>query len=183
MTTEEYLRLVTVGELVPHNSTIYLADYDPGWPSQFNYLAGLISNAISGTAVLLEHVGSTSVPGLSAKPVIDMVLAVPNSADEPSYVPPLEQIGFALKIREPRWFEHRLLRSAGIDSHLHVFSVGCEEIRRMLVFRDRLRTHDEDREQYERAKRELAARNWKHVQDYADAKAAIVQEILTRATG
>lgn len=183
MTTEDYLRLVTVGELRPHNGTIDLAAYDSAWPSQFDYLAGLILSAISGAAILLEHVGSTSVPGLSAKPVIDMVLAVPNSADEPSYVPALEQVGFALKIREPGWFEHRLLKSTVIEGNLHVFSVGCEEIQRMVAFRDWLRTHDEDQRKYERAKRELAARTWKHIQDYADAKTAIVREILTRAAG
>jgi GrpB-like predicted nucleotidyltransferase (UPF0157 family) len=183
MTTEDYLRLVTVDELKPHNGTVYLAPYDSAWPSQFEYLAGLVRSAISDRAVLLEHVGSTSVPGLSAKPIIDMVLAVPNSADEASYVPALDQAGFALKIREPEWFEHRVLKSLGIGANLHVFSVGCEEIPRMLAFREWLRTHDEDRQRYECAKRELAARTWKHVQDYADAKTAIVREILARARG
>lgn len=182
-TTDEYLLAVTVGERRALNSTIYLAPYDSSWPSQFSLQANRIREALSKKVLLLEHVGSTSVPGLSAKPVIDMVLAVSNSADEPSYVPPLEEQGFVLKIREPGWFEHRLLKAPDIDGNLHVFSVGCEEIDRMLAFRDWLRVHDDDRRLYEQRKRELAARTWKHTQNYADAKSQVVQEILARALG
>ena len=129
----------------------------------------------------MEHVGSTSIPGLSAKPIIDMVLAVEDSADETSYVPPLAAAGYVLKIREPDWFEHRLLKSPVIDGHLHVFSRACGEIDRMLAFRDRLWSSDTDRRLYERVKQELAARRWKYVQNYADAKSDVVKDILTRA--
>jgi GrpB-like predicted nucleotidyltransferase (UPF0157 family) len=133
--------------------------------------------------VLLEHVGSTSVPGLSAKPIIDMVLAVTDSADEASYVRPLEEKGYTLRIREPDWYEHRLLKSPEIAGNLHVFSAGCPEIERMVLFRDWLRTHDEDRLLYEATKRELAARTWRYVQNYADAKSEVVLTILGRACG
>jgi GrpB-like predicted nucleotidyltransferase (UPF0157 family) len=180
-TREEYLLAVTVGEREPLNGSIYLAPYDPDWTLQFSLQAERIRAALAEMVLLLEHVGSTSVAGLSAKPIIDMVLAVPNSDDESSYVPPLEKQGFVLRIREPDWFEHRLLKSPDIDCNLHVFSVGCEEIDRMLAFRDWLRMHDEDRQRYEDTKRELAARTWRHVQDYADAKSEIVREILARA--
>ncbi len=149
----------------------------------FSVQADRIRDVLSEKVLLLEHVGSTSVPELSAKPIIDMVLAVSNSADEPSYVPPLEEQGFVLRIREPDWFEHRLLKAPDIDGNLHVFSVGCEEIDRMLAFRDWLRVHDDDRRLYEETKRELAARTWKHTQNYADAKSEVVQEILARALG
>jgi GrpB-like predicted nucleotidyltransferase (UPF0157 family) len=182
-TTEEYLLAVTVGEGEPLNGTIYLSPYDPGWTSQFSLQAARIRAALAEKVLLLEHVGSTSVPGLSAKPIIDMVLAVPDSADESSYVPPLEKQGFVLRIREPDWFEHRLLKAPDIDGNLHVFSVGCEEIDRLLAFRDWLRMHDKDRRRYEETKRELAARTWRHVQNYADAKSEIVREILARALG
>ena len=182
-TTDEYLLAVTVGKREPLNSTIYLAPYDPDWPSQFSLQARRIRDVLSEKVLLLEHIGSTSVPGLSAKPVIDMVLAVSNSADEPSYVPPLEEQGFVLRIREPDWFEHRLLKAPNIEGHLHIFSVGCEEIDRMLAFRDWLRVHDDDRRLYEETKRKLAARTWKHAQNYADAKSEVVQEILARALG
>jgi GrpB-like predicted nucleotidyltransferase (UPF0157 family) len=182
-TNEEYLLAVTVGEREPLNGSIYLAPYDPGWTAQFSQQADRIRAALAEKVLRLEHVGSTAVLGLSAKPIIDMVLAVANSADELSYVPPLEKQGFVLRIREPDWFEHRLLKAPDIDANLHVFSIGCEEIDRMVTFRDWLQTHDEDRRRYEKTKRELAARTWKHVQNYADAKSEIVREILARALG
>lgn len=180
-TTEEYLAEVTIGVREPLNSVIYLAPHDPTWASKFLLLAGRIRDALAERVMLLEHVGSTSVLGLSAKPVIDVVLAVSNSADESSYVPALEKQGFALRIREPSWFEHRLLKSVDVSSNLHVFSYGCEEINRMVVFRDWLRTHEEERRRYEDVKRELASRTWRHVQNYADAKSRVVREILGRA--
>ena len=179
--TEDYLAAITIGKREPVNSMIYLAPYDPGWPSEFAQLANLIRAALRDKVLLLEHVGSTSVPGLSAKPIIDIVLAVADSADESSYVPPLEEQGFVLRIREPDWFEHRLFKTHRTGANLHVFSTGHEEIDRMLAFRDWLRIHEEDRRRYEETKRALAARTWKHVQDYADAKSKVVQEILTRA--
>ena len=181
--TEEYLAAVTIGERTPLNNTIHLAPYDPRLPSEFARLADVIRRALGPKALVIEHVGSTSVPGLSAKPIIDIILAVADSADEPSYVPPLEGGSFVLRIREPGWFEHRLFKTPHADGNLHVFSVRSEEISRMLAFRDWLRLHVEERRRYEKTKRELAARTWKHVQDYADAKSGIVHEILARALG
>ena len=178
---DEYLLSVTVGERRPLNSTIHLAVYDPDWPVQFSLQAKRIREALSEKVLLLEHVGSTSVPGLSAKPIIDMVLAVSNSVDEQSYVPRLEELGFVLTIREPEWFEHRLLKTPERNGNLHVFSFGCEEINRILAFRDWLRTHDEDRRLYEETKRKLASQIWKYTQNYADAKSEVVQQILARA--
>jgi GrpB-like predicted nucleotidyltransferase (UPF0157 family) len=182
-TSDERLTAVTVGERVPHNNTIHLAPYDPEWPMQFAQLAGRIREALSDRVLQLEHVGSTSVPGLSAKPIIDMLLAVADSANEDAYVPLLERAGFVLRIREPDWFEHRLLKSPEVDANLHVFSVGCSEIDRMLAFRDWLRGHEDDRLLYERTKRDLAARTWRHVQHYADAKSDVVRRIMARALG
>jgi GrpB-like predicted nucleotidyltransferase (UPF0157 family) len=88
-----------------------------------------------------------------------------------------------LRIREPDWFEHRCFKGPDTNVNLHVLSEGCPEIERYLRFRDRMRTNAEDRERYERTKRELAAREWKYVQYHADAKSAIVEEILARAMG
>ena len=110
-----------------------------------------------------------------------MVLAVEDSSDEPSYVKPLEKKGYTLRIREPDWHEHRLLKPPDVGGNLHVFSTGCEEIEQMLLFRDWLRNHADDRLLYEETKRELAARTWKYRQNYADAKSEVVQEILARA--
>jgi GrpB-like predicted nucleotidyltransferase (UPF0157 family) len=180
-TTDEYLRTVTIGERKPHNNTVHLAPYDPNWPLLFERLASRIRNALSGKVILLEHVGSTSVPDLSAKPVIDMVLAVVDSADEPSYIPPLEAEGFVLRIREPDRFDHRFLKAPDGNGNLHVFSANCGEIDRMLTFRNWLRIHSTDRRFYEKIKHELATRIWNDIQNYADAKSEVIEEILMRA--
>src|SRR5205823_5394602 len=133
--------------------------------------------------LLIEHVGSTSVPGLAAKPRIDTLLVVAASADEPAYVPALEAAGYVLHIREPDWYEHREFKGPDTDVNLHVFSPGCPEIERMLLFRDWLCSNAADRQLYERTKRELARLDWKYTQNYADAKTTVVEEILVRARG
>jgi GrpB-like predicted nucleotidyltransferase (UPF0157 family) len=179
-TSEEYLAAVTIGEREPHDAPILLADYDPRWPQAYAALAERIRAALGEAIVTLEHVGSTSVPGLCAKPIIDVLLVVPDSTDEAAYVPALEARGFVLRIREPGWFEHRMLKAKDIDCNVHVFSEGCEEPARMLAFRDRLRSHEDDRRLYADSKRALAARTWRHVQHYADAKSEVVREILER---
>jgi GrpB-like predicted nucleotidyltransferase (UPF0157 family) len=181
LVSDEELQSVTVGELIPHDAPIVLAPYDPEWPRLFAREAERIRAVLGDRALRVEHVGSTSVPGLTAKPIIDIVLVVSDSADEPSYVPPLEAAGYVMRIREPDWFEHRLLKGPDTDVNLHVFSVGAAETDRMVRFRDRLRASDSDRDLYARTKRELARRRWRHVQHYADAKTAVVQEIMTRA--
>ena len=179
--SDEDLREVVVGELKPHNAAITLADYDPDWPRLFAQEAERIRATLGDTALLVGHVGSTSVPGLSAKPIIDILLVVPDSADEPSYVPALESVGYILRIREPDWFEHRMFKGPDTNINLHVFGPGAQEIERMLRFRDWLRATDADRDHYANVKRELAKRTWRHVQHYADAKTAVVHEILERA--
>jgi GrpB-like predicted nucleotidyltransferase (UPF0157 family) len=179
--TEEELSAVTIGERKPLNSTIYLAPYDPAWPLLFEQEAERIRAILRDKALLLEHAGSTAVPALPAKPIVDIILAVSDATDEASYVRPLAERGYVLRIREPEWFEHRLLKSPAIDANIHVFSAGCEEIDRMLLFRDWLRTHAADRELYAASKRKLAARTWKYTQNYADAKSEVVTEILARA--
>ena len=121
------------------------------------------------------------MPGLAAKPVIDITLVVPDSSDEPAYVPDMEAGGYRLWIREPEWFEHRVFKGPDTNINLHVFSPGCQEIERMVGFRDWLRTHPEDRELYERTKRDLSTRTWAYVQNYADAKTDVVEAIAARA--
>jgi GrpB-like predicted nucleotidyltransferase (UPF0157 family) len=181
--TEDEILAVTVGGRTPHNGPIKLDTYNHAWPVNFLEIEQKIRNALGSTATQIEHVGSTSVSGLSAKPIIDVLLVVADSADEESYVPPLEDNGFHLRIREPDWYEHRLLKSENVDTNVHVFSIGCKEIYRLLAFRDWLRINDSDRMLYEASKRELAARTWQYTQNYADAKSDIVEEILTRAQG
>jgi len=161
---------------------VTLAEYDAAWPERYAELARAIRKALGDAVVLVEHVGSTAVPGLVAKPIIDIVLAVADSADEAAYVAALQAEGYALRIREPDWHEHRMLQGAGADVNLHVFSMGCPEIGRMLLFRDRLRADPVERERYAAVKRELAQRRWHHVQHYADAKTPVVNEILARTS-
>jgi GrpB-like predicted nucleotidyltransferase (UPF0157 family) len=129
----------------------------------------------------IEHAGSTAVQGLAAKPIIDLVLVVEDSAHENDYVPALEAAGYMLRIREPDWHQHRMLKGPDTDINLHVFSSGCAEIERMLLFCARLRHDAADRVLYERAKRALAEREWTCVQNYADAKTSIIDEIIRRA--
>ena len=130
--SDEELQKLTVGELKPHNAPITIVEYDPSWPDLFEREANRIRSVLGTKALQIEHVGSTSVPGLCAKPIIDMLLVVTNSADEPSYVPVLESSGYTLRIREPEWFEHRLFKGPDTDINLHVFSSGTSEIDRML---------------------------------------------------
>jgi GrpB-like predicted nucleotidyltransferase (UPF0157 family) len=172
---------VTIGGRRRVDGPILLADSDPGWPGLYEREATRVRVVLGDRVRLLEHVGSTSVPGLPAKPIIDMLLAVANTADEPAYVPSMEAAGYVLRIREPDWHEHRLFKGPDTDINLHTFSDGSSEIARMLAFRDRLRTHDDERELYLKTKRELAARHWVYVQDYADAKGEIVEAIIARA--
>jgi len=179
--TQERDESIWVGGRPRLNGPIQLAASDPAWPALFEAQATRIREALGATVVQLEHAGSTSVPGLSAKPIIDIVLAVPDSTDETAYVPPLEAAGYRLAIREPDWYEHRVLKGTEPSVNLHVFSAGSPEIERMLRFRDWLRANDDERDLYEATKRELAARTWAYVQDYADAKGEVVEGILARA--
>src|SRR5688572_2268909 len=156
--TEEQILAANIGAPLVLDSPIALSPYDPEWPQHYAALARDIRATLGAKVLTLEHVGSTSVPGLAAKPVIDIILAVSDSGDESSYVPALEALGYVLKIREPDWFNHRLLKTPDAGVNLHVFTQGCAETARMLAFRDWLRTHENDRTLYERTKQELAQR-------------------------
>ena len=160
---------------------IEIRDYDPLWPLQFEREAVRIRAALGVRALAVDHTGSTSVPGLAAKPIIDITLVVADSAEEPAYAPALISAGFRLVVREPDWFEHRMFKSADPAVNLHVFSAGCPEIDMMGLFRDWLRRDVADRELYAETKRRLAQQDWSQVQDYADAKTEVVRAIMDRA--
>ena len=178
---EKQLRATTIGEPQRVDGHIFLAEYDPAWPGAFEREAARIRQALGDRALLVEHAGSTSVPGLAAKPRIDIVLALPDSSAEDDYVPPMEAAGYELRIREPDWHEHRVFKRADAEVNVHVFTVGCSEIERMLRFRDWLRANPADRDLYLAKKRELAPRDWEFVQQYADEKGELVEQILVRA--
>ena len=180
-TSDECLRAHTVGELRSLSGPIRIVDYDPEWPHRFEVEANRIRSALGERALRIEHMGSTSVPDLPAKPILDILLVVADSADEAGYVRALEEAGYQLHIREPGWHEHRMFRGQETDVNLHVFSTSCPEIDRILAFRDWLRINPSDRELYARTKRALAQQHWKYTQNYADAKTAVIEEIISRA--
>jgi GrpB-like predicted nucleotidyltransferase (UPF0157 family) len=170
------------GEQEPERVEIRIVDYQPGWVDRFEAERTRIRSALDERALQIEHIGSTSVPGLAAKPIIDICLVVADSSDEASYLPDLESAGYELRVREPDWHEHRMFRTPERDVHLHVFTVGSTEIPRHLRFRDILRTDAAERALYESTKRKLAQRRWPTTQDYADAKTDVIAAILCRAT-
>ena len=178
--TDDDIEAAYIGDPPIHNDVVQLVEYQSIWPEQFQREAARIQGALGSRALSIDHVGSTSVPGLAAKPIIDIVLRVADSSNEPAYVPDLEAAGYRLRIREPDWYEHRLFKGPEVDVNMHVFSRDCVEVERMIVFRDRLRDNDDDRHLYERTKRELASRRWKYVQHYANAKSEVITTILRR---
>ncbi len=160
---------------------VQLAEPDPSWAATGARLVAGIRSALGPAALVVEHVGSTSVPGLPAKPLVDLLLAVPDPTDETAYVPLLEPLGYLLRHREPDFEEHRLLKGADPEVNLHVFGIGSTEVDRMLAFRDHLRRDPDDLALYRRTKSALARQSWELVQQYADAKGPVVEEILGRA--
>ena len=160
---------------------VEVVPYDEDWPSQFEVVAARIRGALGDRVLVLDHIGSTSVPGLAAKPVIDVTLVVADSGDEPAYLPDLEAAGFTLRIREPEWEEHRVLVLEDPKTNLHVYSPGSGEPARVRMFRDWLRTHDADREEYAALKTELAGRGFGDVMDYNNHKAALVYDLYERS--
>jgi len=179
--TEEQIRILTIGELKPLSGRILIVNYDPQWPELFAREADRIRAVLGDRALRIEHTGSTSVPGLAAKPVIDMLLVVTDSANEDAYVRNLQAAGYVLRIRESNWYEHRMFQGPDAEINLHVFSSGCPEIDRMQMFRDWLRSNASDRDLYARTKLALAQKEWKYVQNYADAKTVVIEQIITRA--
>lgn len=179
--SEDYLRAHTIGELMPLSGLVRVVDYNPEWPHQFQAELEKIQTALGARALQVEHVGSTSVPGLCAKPVIDILLVVADSGNEAEYVAPLEKVGYQLRIREPGWHEHRMFQALGHKANLHVFSQGCPEIERMLIFRNWLRASPTDCALYAQWKLKLAQQDWKYTQNYADAKTSVIDEIMSRA--
>lgn len=157
---------------------------DPSWPAMFAVLAAEITVALGDAALAVEHVGSTAVPDLPAKPVIDIDLTVADSREELSYVPALERRGFVLVVREPWWYQHRLLRRSDPACHVHVFSCDCAETERHRIFRDWLRAHPEDRLAYAVAKTSAAQHTRAtggHTMDYNARKEPVLREIYGRA--
>ena len=159
---------------------VEVVPYDDGWPAQYAVVAARVRDALGDRVLVLEHVGSTSVPGLAAKPIIDVNLVVADSGDEPAYLPDLETAGFTLRVREPEWEQHRVLGTEDPKTNLHVWSPGSREPARTRMFRDWLRSHPDDRAAYGALKTELATQGFTEVMDYNNHKAAFVYDLYER---
>jgi GrpB-like predicted nucleotidyltransferase (UPF0157 family) len=162
---------------------IEMSDPDPAWPQRYEEIAVQIRQALGWRAIALDHVGSTSVPGLAAKPVIDIDLTVADPDREERYMPALEAIGFLLVVREPWWFGHRALRSDRPRCNLHVFGPDSPETFRHRLFREWLRGNPDDRALYAAAKRQAASEandRGEHVMQYNARKEQVIREIYGR---
>jgi GrpB-like predicted nucleotidyltransferase (UPF0157 family) len=173
---DRYLDSVLIGGREP--LTLVISDYDSAWPSRFAEVEARIGLALGDAALAVEHIGSTSVPRLAAKPIIDVLVVVADVDEESSYVTALEDAGFVLRVREAG---HRMFRTPGRDVHIHVYSSGAQAIRDYLDLRDWLRVDESDRAVYADVKRELAQRPWSDMNHYAEAKSDVIQQVLGRA--
>jgi GrpB-like predicted nucleotidyltransferase (UPF0157 family) len=157
---------------------IQIAPYDPAWPQCFETERQKIKAALGPGAIRIDHVGSTAVPGLSAKPIIDIQVSIENSDDESTYLPQLEKQGYVLRVREKG---RRMFRTPKLDVHIHVCRTGSDWERRHLLFRDWLKHDKADREAYQKLKEGLVKRVWETMNHYADAKSDLIQEITRHA--
>ncbi|HEX3615672.1 MAG TPA: GrpB family protein [Solirubrobacteraceae bacterium] len=166
------------------STKVDLVPYDPAWPRAYERVAALIRGALGPAALDVAHVGSTSVPGLDAKPIIDIDLTVADNDDEAAYVPKLESHGFTLVLNEYWWYGHRLLRHDDPRANVHIWAPDCPEAARHLIFRDWLRAHPDDRQRYLEAKQAAVTHTNQtggHTNDYNAHKQAVIREIYARA--
>ncbi|WP_374347195.1 GrpB family protein [Chitinimonas sp.] len=160
---------------------IKIVDYDSLWEKKFELHKATISSALGTAALQIEHIGSTAVPGLAAKPIIDIVVVVENAANESTYLAKLIEVGYQLRVREPDFFEHRMVRTQQRDVHIHIFSKGCIEIERYLLLRNYLRSNPDRRAEYQKIKKELAAQDWPDMNAYSEAKTEIIERLIHEA--
>jgi len=157
--------------------TITIADYDPAWPTRFERERARVEDAIQDAAIRIEHIGSTAVPGLAAKPIVDILVTVADADDDAAFAAALVEAGYELRVCEPG---HRMFRTPQRDVHVHVWADDDPEVDRYLALRDRLRASPDDRAAYEQLKRELASRDWEDMNHYADAKSGMIVAVLAR---
>ena len=171
---------VTTLELVGGAEALELAlhSYDKRWASRYLEHQRRISDAVTTGKIGIEHIGSTSVPGLAAKPIIDIVVTVDDITAEEDYLDALVDAGYELRVREPR---HRLVRTPARDVHVHLFEHDDPAVDEYLLLRDHLRSDATDRALYEDTKRRLLGKRWDDMNDYADAKTDVIMAIKERA--
>jgi GrpB-like predicted nucleotidyltransferase (UPF0157 family) len=173
---DDLLNRVLIGGPQPAN--IVIVDYDPTWPLRYEQERARIKAALQGRVRRIAHVGSTSVSGLAAKPIIDIVVTLDAIEPDDELVRDLEAAGYPLRVREEG---HRMFRTPERDVHIHAFADDSDEVERLFLLRDRLRRSDADRDLYAATKRELAQREWSDMNYYADAKSDVIREIMARA--
>ncbi|MCG5439215.1 GrpB family protein [Micromonospora foliorum] len=178
--TPEQVDAGLVGEPPRTWESIVIEEYDPAWAQRFLAVRSSLTEALGGLIISVEHVGSTAVSGLAAKPVIDVDLVIGDTAEEAAYLPALERLGYRLVLREPWWHGHRMLLSPAEDVNLHVWPQGAPEPVRHRLFRDWLRSHPDDRERYAATKRRLARDTADRPRDYSLAKNDVIDEIYAR---
>ena len=160
---------------------IEVVNYDPAWPGCYEQWRERLASALGTAAVRTEHVGSTAVPGLPAKPVIDIQISVADLRDESRYAPQLEAAGVQLRSRDELHRYFRPFPGRPREVHVHVCEAGSAWEREHLLFRDYLRAHPAARDKYAKAK-EAAARAWQDDRwAYAEAKTGIILDILDAA--
>ena len=157
---------------------VVVVPYRQEWPETFDRHRARIAAALGAGAVGIDHIGSTAVPGLAAKPIVDILVVVADSADEDSYLPAMERAGYVLRVREPDFEEHRMFRTPERDVHVHVLSAGSPEIERYLRLRDALRAAPFLRARYQALKQTLAAQDWPNMNAYAQAKSGMIETII-----
>jgi GrpB-like predicted nucleotidyltransferase (UPF0157 family) len=173
---DEYLDRVLVGGR--EHRRVEIVAYEVAWPARYEAERARIGAALGTAALRIEHVGSTAVPGLAAKPIVDILVAVDDPSDEAAVVRPLEDAGYVLRVREEG---HRMLRTPAGDVHIHLWRSGSDDERRHLLFRDWLRHDGADRARYASAKRALAEKDWPDMNHYAEAKGPVIAEIMGHA--
>ncbi|WP_197508364.1 GrpB family protein [Mycobacterium sp. E802] len=151
---------------------------DPAWPVRFAAEREAILTALGAKAVRVDHIGSTSVPGLAAKPIIDIQLSVVDVDREQEYLPDLIAAGYQLRVREPG---HRMVRTPDLGVHVHVCTAGSDWERHQLLFRDWLRYDQSDRAAYNQLKNQLAQQDWPDMNTYAEAKGPLIGAIMRHA--
>ena len=171
---------VTTVELVGGAEALELGlhDHDGRWAQTYLEHRGRIREALAAVDVQVEHIGSTSVPGLAAKPIVDVVVAVEDITAEEDHLDALLAAGYELRVREPG---HRLVRTPARDVHVHLYGRGDPAVDDYLLLRDHLRADADDRALYEGTKRALIAERWDDTNDYADAKTDVIEAIKARA--
>ena len=159
--------------------TVTIVEYDPDWPSRFQELSIPVKNALGDLIVAIEHVGSTAVPGLAAKPIIDMDVVIPSLSDLPVAIARLAVLGYThrgdLGIRGREAFQAHASKP---KHHLYVCPKDGDELRRHRSFRDYLRAHPDGARSYEALKREAARRFPDDRIAYNEAKSHFVGEVL-----